>query len=254
MITHPQKSNQFSVFCWNIGNPSKERGIKQADWLRKRKENVFVLTETKRSDGCDFISKYLSSYGFTCISSSPESDYGVLIASRSKTAQGNFQKHFNFLPSRVVSALIETETGTVELAGIYIPSRDASPEKIARKSKFIEATQQALVKGLSGNRTIFCGDLNILEPNHVPRYRFFAPWEYSFYDYILNCGYSDCFRMIQPDQMEYSWVGRTGDGYRYDHCFVSNDLKPHITHCWYDHSPRESRLSDHSGIVLELDI
>jgi exodeoxyribonuclease III len=244
--------HNFSLLCWNIGNPSRERAGKQAEWLRKRKESVFVLTETKRSEGCELIEKYLSLYGFNCVSSKPDSDYGVLIVGKSITTVGTFQQHFNFLPSRSVSAFVQTSAGEVEIGGMYVPSRDASPEKITRKQKYLASAADALLKGFQPTKRIFCGDLNILEPNHVPRYRFFGEWEYIFYNQILECGFHDAFRLIAPEVCEYSWVGRTGDGYRYDHCFISKDIKSNVVNCWYDHTPRESRLSDHSAMILEM--
>jgi hypothetical protein len=55
-----------------------------------------------------------------------------------------------------------------------------------------------------------------------------------------------------PDQVEHSWVGRTGDGYRYDHAFCSPALAGHLTACHYLHQPRHDRLSDHSALTVRL--
>jgi hypothetical protein len=73
---------------------------------------------------------------------------------------------------------------------------------------------------------VFLGDLNILEPGHKPRYPFFAPYEYGFYQALVtDLNMTDCFRHHCGDALEYSWVGRTGDGYRYDHAFCSTETK-----------------------------
>jgi len=55
--------NNFSLFCWNISNPSLERAGQQAQWLRKRPEDIFVLTETKKSEGCLFLERYFQAFG-----------------------------------------------------------------------------------------------------------------------------------------------------------------------------------------------
>jgi len=55
---HEVQKNNLSIFCWNIANPSVERANKQADWLSKRDEDVFVLTETKNSKGCLFVEDF----------------------------------------------------------------------------------------------------------------------------------------------------------------------------------------------------
>jgi exodeoxyribonuclease-3 len=67
-------------------------------------------------------------------------------------------------------------------------------------------------------------------------------------------GLVDAFRHLHPTDREYSWVGRTGDGYRYDHALCSTSLQAAIRACRYDHRPRADRLSDHSALALHLDI
>jgi exodeoxyribonuclease-3 len=62
-------------------------------------------------------------------------------------------------------------------------------------------------------------------------------------------GLTDAFRHLHPTAAEYSWVGRTGDGYRYDHVFCSASLCPLIASCQYVHEPREDGLSDHSALT-----
>ncbi|MGH8966625.1 MAG: hypothetical protein ACRDXB_15045 [Actinomycetes bacterium] len=97
------------------------------------------------------------------------------------------------------------------------------------------------------------GDLNVLEPAHEPRYPFFAPFEYDFYRQLTDdCGLIDAFRALHPDAAEYSWVGRTGDGYRYDHAHCTADLARHLLACDYIHLPRSNRLSDHSALSVRL--
>lgn len=107
-----------------------------------------------------------------------------------------------------------------------------------------------------GHRVVL-GDFNVLEPTHVPRYRFFAPFEYEFYNWFEEAGYVDAFRHLHPDVLDYSWVGRTGDGYRYDHAHVTSGLADHhLRGCAYVHEPRTmaDRLTDHSGLVVELGV
>ena len=65
-------------------------------------------------------------------------------------------------------------------------------------------------------------------------------------------GLTDAFLHLQPHDGEYSWVGRTGDGYRYDHAFCSRSLRDLITACRYLHQPREEKLSDHSALTVRL--
>jgi exodeoxyribonuclease-3 len=52
----------------------------------------------------------------------------------------------------------------------------------------------------------------------------------------------------------HSQVGRTGDGYRYDHAFCSRSLVDVLRTCDYVAEPRLSRLSDHSALTVRLSI
>jgi exodeoxyribonuclease III len=137
---------------------------------------------------------------------------------------------------------------------LYVPSRDASPDKTERKRKWLACCDTALAS-IAGQPTLLLGDLNILEPGHKPRYPFFAPFEYDFYQALGDThGLTDAFRGLHPDAAEYSWVGRTGDGYRYDHAFCSRQLAGLVASCQYVHQPRSDKLSDHSALALHLDL
>jgi exodeoxyribonuclease-3 len=64
---------------------------------------------------------------------------------------------------------------------MYVPSRDGSPEKTPHKRDFLDSCRGELV-GIRGRyeRIVLLGDLNILGPDHQPRYPFFTPFEYGF--------------------------------------------------------------------------
>ncbi|MEY2233765.1 MULTISPECIES: hypothetical protein [Streptomyces] len=65
----------------------------------------------------------------------------------------------------------------------------------------------------------------------VPKYRTFQVWECAFPTGPAAAGYRDVFRLLAPDALEYSWVGRAGDGYLCDHARVSRPLARHVEDC-----------------------
>jgi hypothetical protein len=86
-------------------------------------------------------------------------------------------------------------------------------------------------------------------------YRFFQPFEYDCYQQLTgHLGLIDAFRHLHPDRVEHSWIGRTGDGYRYDHALAGTALASRIDACAYLHQPRELHLSDHAALSLCLRI
>jgi len=65
-------------------------------------------------------------------------------------------------------------------------------------------------------------------------------------------GMLDAFRLIHEDKEEYSWFSHQGNGYRYDHTYVSEALKPLVKDCYYNQEARKDKLSDHAPMFLEL--
>ncbi|WP_330334406.1 hypothetical protein OHS33_34755 [Streptomyces sp. NBC_00536] len=53
-----------------------------------------------------------------------------------------------------------------------------SSVKLARKQRFLKALTAALPQGSHDARAVI-GDMNILEPCHIPQYRFSQPFEYA---------------------------------------------------------------------------
>jgi exodeoxyribonuclease-3 len=249
------KSLGLSLLTFNIGNPSPERAQRQLAWLASRDEQVLVLTETKASIGCKLLADAFASAGYTvCFPRPGPGEYGTMIVTRVAATPDPFSDAIGYLAARAAAVVLPTPDGPLRVIGLYVPSRDASPEKTERKRRWLACCGTALAN-TAGQPTVLLGDLNILESGHKPRYPFFAPFEYDFYQALSDIhGLADAFRHLHPDEAEYSWVGRTGDGYRYDHAFCSRELAGLVMSCQYDHEPRSDKLSDHSALTLHLDL
>ncbi|MFE6030228.1 endonuclease/exonuclease/phosphatase [Streptomyces niveus] len=245
-------SQTLDLLTFNLNNPSRERAERQLVYLLARPETVLVLTETADSAGCDLLESRFRMEGYDVTFPRPgRGERGVMIVSRLATVPGRVVAHY--LPHRAVTVKVDTQEGAVDVVGLYVPSRDATAAKRARKEKFLEGCRAGLPGGNDGSRVVL-GDFNILEPDHFPPYRFFKAFEYGFYDWLCEVGYHDAYRELHPNSLEYSWVGRTGDGYRYDHAHVSASLRPALRNCSYVHGPRtrEDRLTDHSALTMSL--
>lgn len=245
--------SNLNIVNWNIAHPSLIRARKIADWLENRQENILILTETSDSPGCNFLSDRLESFGFKLIFPKKEKDFGAILAFRGFEAQ-ELQISLDFLPHRAPAIFCQTSISKLGIVGVYIPSSVSRNEINGKKEKFQKGfTKMILEQKQKLSNLVVCGDLNVLEPSHQPHYSFLRDWEYKFYESFAKSGFIDAFRFFYPDACEYSWYGREGYGYRYDHCFVTKELKKYTELCEYLHEPRKNRLSDHSAMILELD-
>ena len=236
----------WKLLNWNIRNPSVTRAIRQVEWIRSVDPDVIVLTEIKRSKGTGYISDRLQALNYSVRYKEPdENRYGSLLASKYPMTHKIDSEIEHFGP-RVVSATLNIHGQIVDVIGVYVHIRRGE-----KKRRFLENLLEYM-KGHHEGPVVFCGDFNILEPDHVPHYTKFEEWEYEFYERLGQIGLSDAFRLLNHDKTEYSWVGNRGEGYRYDHLFISANLLPRIVNCRYLHDPREDGLSDHSGMIAEF--
>ena len=77
-------------------------------------------------------------------------------------------------------------------------------------------------------------------------------WYTEQLDKLKKAGQKDAFRLVNGEVEEYSWYSHQGNGFRYDHTFVDDNLTPIVTNCYYDHQWRIDKLSDHSPMFLEM--
>jgi exodeoxyribonuclease-3 len=159
------------------------------------------------------------------------------------------------LPHRAASIRCSTAAGTVLIVGLYVPSRGPIERRNVDKRAFQDQVAKMLPlwqQAGDAQYLIIGGDLNVIEREHKPAYPLFGEWEYAFYEAFANHGLIDAYKHQHPRTQEHSWFGRAGDGYRFDHFFVSNAVVSRLRTCVYHHDARQNGLSDHSAMYLHL--
>ncbi len=247
----------LSILTVNIGAASRERAQALLAWLRGRAEDVFLLTETSAGAGTTYLLDELRRAGFA-VQHTPASngDRGAALVSRIHIASDLSDSFAAVsLPGRVAAAALDTRP-PVGVLGVYVPSRDRSLDKTERKQAFIASLQVAL-DGLPARlceSMVIGGDYNVIAHTHRPLHPGFLPFEYALLAGLEARGFVDAYERCAPGQQAYSWIGRTGDGYRYDYLHVGPALAGNIGGCAYLHETRERRLTDHAAVTLDLRI
>lgn len=63
---------------------------------------------------------------------------------------------------------------------------------------------------------------------------------------------TDAYRAVHPHDSDHSWFGRSGNGYRTDHVFVTAQHRTQVRGCDYLHAPGQQGLTDHAAMTLTL--
>ena len=247
----------LTVLTLNVGNPALERARRQRDWLARRDEDVFVLTETGSGPGTQLIAESYRDAGWSVtFPDHPHKERGVMLLSRFECTVDPIGAAMSYLPARLAGIVVDTDLGPLRILGAYVPSRDATEAKTTRKREWIDAFHHAYEATDGNSAVLLLGDLNILEPGHVPPHPGqFAPFETAFYTGLTQQhGLTDLFRALHPTAIEHSWARRTELGYRYDHAHASAPLLPRLASCSYVHDTRfgNPALTDHSGLAVTL--
>jgi exodeoxyribonuclease-3 len=238
----------------NVGAAAAPRAAAILSWLRSRNEDVFVLTETSAGNGTRLLLDGLEVMGYRTFFATDPRDRGVAVASRIPVHRVLDAQMSLTLPWRASAIVLDTQP-RVAMIGVYVPSRDRSPLKVARKEAFLASLLDS-IRGLSASlrgRLLVVGDYNVVARRHAPRIPGFFPYEYAFHEQLENLGLKGAHELgTTAAHQPHSWIGRTGNGYLYDYVHVGKALQSSVERCSYLHGPRERRLTDHAAVTVRL--
>jgi exodeoxyribonuclease III len=212
---------------------------------------VIILSETSAGAGTVLLHEGLEERGYTVIATPPNEDRGVLLASR-QAVRGRMCASLEVtLPWRVAAVRLATAP-SITVLGIYVPSRDRSSAKIARKERFIRSFLESLARLPPRTRRhlVIAGDYNVVSRRHVPPRRGFFQYEYEMHETLEDLGFVSSHELIKNRSHPHTWIGRTGDGYLYDYVHLGEALHDRLELCRYVEATRARGLSDHLAVEV----
>jgi exodeoxyribonuclease-3 len=247
----------LSILTVNIGAASRERAETMLRWLAARPEQVLVLTETSAGAGTAYLLDRFRQAGYAVVHTPDgNGDRGTIIVSQVAVVKPLSARFANVtIPGRVAAAVLDTDPA-IAVLGVYVPSRDRSADKTEKKETFVRSLLRALdeLPPELRDRLVLGGDYNVIARNHRPLHPGFLPFEFGLLEALEAHGLVDAHERCSPGEQAYSWIGRSGDGYRYDYFHVGCELAGRITGCAYLHETREQRLTDHAAVTLTLGV
>jgi exodeoxyribonuclease III len=149
------------------------------------------------------------------------------------------------------------------LLNVYFPNGKKDTGRLNYKMKFYEYFLEYINKLRErGEKIIFCGDVNtahneidLARPKDNEKISGFLPIERKWIDKVIENGYVDIFRKLNPEGEKYSWWSqRSGArkrnvGWRIDYFFVDKSLEKQVKNAFI---MAEVEGSDHCPIGIEI--
>ena len=210
--------------------------------MARHEADILVISEYRGGHAANRLRTALADLGHRHQSSlvPPPGKNGVLIAARRP-----FRAHgavSTALPEPY--RMVRVELAGLLLCGVYMPNLRA-------KVPYWEALIGALAAEPK-RAALAIGDFNtcrayVDEPGAIDATA-------HFIDEIAAIGFCDLWRQRHPEGREFSWYSTRGNGFRIDHAFLSPDLAARAGGVAYSPEERQAGLSDHSPLILDLEV
>ncbi len=150
------------------------------------------------------------------------------------------------------------------LLNVYTPNSQRELTRLDYRMTWEDALRNYMMELDKVKPVIYCGDLNVAheeidlknpKTNHFSAG--FTDEERGKFSELLNSGFSDTFRSLYPDKVEYSWwsymfqARQKNVGWRIDYFVVSNRIMDKVKEAKIH---TEIMGSDHCPVSIEIDI
>lgn len=253
----------MKLATWNV-NSLNVRLPQVLDWLTANPVDVLALQELKMSDD-KFPIQTIAQAGYHAEFFGQKTYNGVALLSR--TPATDVVKNipgFSDDMARVISANIDG----VRVICAYFPNgQEPGSDKFEYKLSWLKGLRlwlrEELVKHpklvLMGDYNITFDDADVWDPVGLKDTIHCTEEERYELRALIAMGFHDAFRLFPQAEKSYSWWDyrdfgfRRNRGMRIDHILVSDTLKPLVSSCQIDKTPRKNeRPSDHTPVVVEL--
>jgi exodeoxyribonuclease-3 len=254
----------MKLATWNI-NSLTVRLPQVLDWLAANPVDVLALQELKMSDD-KFPHAAFAEAGYQSVCFGQKTYNGVALLS--KTPATDIVRNipgFSDDMARVISANFDPG---IRVVGAYFPNgQEPGSDKFDYKLAWIKGLRDWLRTELVAHpHLVLMGDFNITfddadvwDPEGMRDQIHCTDEERYELNALVALGLHDAHRLFAQPAKSYSWWDyrdfgfRRNHGLRIDHILVSGALRPRVSACWIDKTPRKNeRPSDHAPVVVEL--
>jgi len=254
----------MKIITWNVNGI---RAIVKKDFsgsVKKMNPDILCLQETKAQE--NEVAKVLSDFKeFNLFCNSAEkkgySSTAILSGTKPLKVSNDMGVEFHDTEGRIQCA----EYDRFYLVNVYVPNSGQALVRLDYR-KIWDADFLKYLKNLEKTKpVIICGDLNVAhqaidlknDKSNYNKTSGYTQVEIDGMDNLINAGFTDSFRQLHPDKIEYSyWSYRfkareRNTGWRIDYFLISKSLMPRVKSV---EILSEYFGSDHCPVCLEIDL
>ena len=253
----------MKLATWNV-NSLGVRLPQVLEWLAANPVDVLALQELKLTDD-KFPADAFEAIGYHAQWFGQKTYNGVALLTRTPAdAVVKNIPGFDDDMSRVITGTVEG----IRVIGAYFPNgQEPGSDKFEYKMEWLTALRRWVKDELAAHpNLVLMGDYNITfdeddvwDPVNLEGTIHCTEEERYHLRALVALGLCDSYRLFPYPPKSFSWWDyrdagfRRNRGMRIDHILVSQALKPRVTGCVIDKTPRKNeRPSDHAPVVVEI--
>ena len=250
---------------WNV-NSLTVRLPQVLDWLAANPVDVLVLQELKMTDD-KFPAEAFRQAGYHAQWFGQKTYNGVALLSR--TPAQNVVKNIPGFDDDMARVISGTVNGVRVIGGYFPNGQEPGSDKFEYKMNWLKGLRdwvraELLIHPklvLMGDYNITFDDADVWDPVGLQDTIHCTEEERYHLRALIALGLHDAYRLFPQEDKSYSWWDyrdfgfRRNRGMRIDHILVSDALKPLVTSCVIDKTPRKNeRPSDHAPVVVDIQL
>lgn len=252
----------IEIYSWNVNGlrAALKKGF--LNFVEEYNPDILCLQETKANPN-QLTEELLKRKDYSIYYSSAEKKgySGVSIWSRKPALQ--IEEFFKDDRFNGEGRLLKADFGSFLLYNVYFPNGTSSEVRLQYKMDFYDHFLKDLAT-VDSRPILVCGDVNtahtamdLKNAKANEKNSGFLPMERAWIDRLIDSGYIDTFRFLNPQTIKYSWwsyrmgARKRNIGWRIDYHFVNKHLLPNLLRAdIMDHIEG----SDHCPISVTLNL
>ena len=236
----------MKILSWNILHGGGKRALDILEAIEEEQPDIVTLQEFRHGSSKQILLDGLNEMGLDeqFVPDTNSARENSLIIASSYNFQATVFPKDSELPARAIRAFFP-DLAELNLIAAHLPQK-------AKQPPYLHALND-LDKTFLEENSVIIGDLNVGIPFEDSETKSF---EHTFlFQQLLRDGWVDAWRSRNKDEREFTWIStKQKNGFRYDHALVSSCLNNKISDMRYNHEVRLNKLSDHSYLIVEMDL